>query len=175
MTRYIGRHGTDRVKRAALVSSVPPMMVKTENNPDGLPKEVFDSLRTASNDNRSQLYMDIASGPFFGFNRPKAKVSIGLTQSFWRQGMMGGAKNTYDSIAAFPATDFREDLAKFDVPTLVIHGDDDQIVPIDISGKASAALIKNAELIIYAGAPHGLTDTHKSKLNQDLLKFLRNK
>jgi non-heme chloroperoxidase len=119
--------------------------------------------------------LDIASGPFFGFNRPEAKVSIGLIQPFWRQGMMGGAKNTYDSIAAFSATDFRDDLTKFDVPTLVIHGDDDQIVPIDISGKASAALIKNAELIIYAVAPHGLTDTHKNKLNQDLLKFLRNK
>ena len=175
VARYIGRHGTERVKRAALVSSVPPMMVKAENNPNGLPKEVFDGLRSASNDNRSQLYLDIASGPFFGFNRAGAKVSNGLIQSFWRQGMMGGAKNTYDSIAAFSATDFREDLAKFDVPTLVIHGDDDQIVPLDISGKASAALIKNSKLIIYAGAPHGLTDTHKNKLNQDLLQFLQEK
>ena len=175
VARYIGRHGTHSVKRAVLVSSVPPMMMKAENNPNGLPKEVFDGLRNASNDNRSQLYLDIASGPFFGFNRSGAKVSEGLIQSFWRQGMMGGAKNTYDSIAAFSATDFREDLAKFDIPTLVIHGDDDQIVPIDISGKASAALIKNARLIIYSGAPHGLTDTHKNKLNQDLLKFLQEK
>mgnify|MGYP000063287036 FL=1 len=175
VARYIARHGTQRVKRAALISSVPPMMLKTENNPNGLPKEVFDGLRSASNDNRAQLYLDIASGPFFGFNRPGAKVSKGLIQTFWRQGMMGGAKNTYDSIAAFSATDFREDLAKFDVPTLVIHGDDDQIVPIDISGKASAAIIKDAKLVIYSGAPHGLTDTHKNKLNQDLLKFLRDK
>lgn len=175
VARYIGRHGTHQVKRAVLVSSVPPMMMKAENNPNGLPKEVFDGLRSASNDNRSQLYLDIASGPFFGFNRSGAKVSKGLIQSFWRQGMMGGAKNTYDSIAAFSATDFREDLAKFDVPTLVIHGDDDQIVPIDISGKASAGLIKNAKLIIYSGAPHGLTDTHKNKLNQDLLQFLQEK
>lgn len=175
VARYIGRHGTKRLSGVVLVSSVPPMMVKSENNPDGLPKEVFDGLRNASNNNRSQLYLDIASGPFFGFNRPGAKVSNGLIQSFWRQGMMGGAKNTYDSIAAFSATDFRQDLTRIDVPTLVIHGDDDQIVPIDISGKASAALIKNAKLIIYAGAPHGLTDTHKNKLNQDLLKFLREK
>jgi len=175
VARYIGRHGTDNVKRAALISAVPPKMVKAVDNPNGLPKAVFDGLRSASNDNRSQLYLDIASGPFFGFDRPGAKVSQGLIQSFWRQGMMGGAKNTFDSIAAFAETDFREDLAKFDVPTLVIHGDDDQIVPIDISGKASAALIKDAKLIIYAGAPHGLTDTHKNKLNQDLLKFLQDK
>lgn len=175
VARYIGRHGTEHVERAALISSVPPMMMKAENNPNGLPKEVFDGIRSASNDNRSQLYLDIASGPFFGFNRAGAKVSNGLIQSFWRQGMMGGAKNTYDSIAAFSATDFREDLAKFDVPTLVIHGDDDQIVPIDISGKASAALIKDSKLIIYASAPHGLTDTHKNKLNQDLLQFLQEK
>jgi len=175
VARYIGRHGTDNVKRAALISAVPPKMVKAEDNPNGLPKAVFDGLRSASNDNRSQLYLDIASGPFFGFDHPGAKVSQGLIQSFWRQGMMGGAKNTFDSIAAFAETDFREDLAKFDIPTLVIHGDDDQIVPIDISGKASAALIKDAKLIIYAGSPHGLTYTHKNKLNQDLLKFLQNK
>jgi len=165
----------DALKRAALISSVPPMMVKAENNPNGIPKKVFDGLRSASNDNRSQLYLDIASGPFFGFNRPGAKVSKGLIQTFWRQGMMAGAKNTYDSIAAFSATDFRKDLAKFDVPTLIVHGSDDQIVPIDISGTASAALIKDAKFIIYAGAPHGLTDTHKNKLNQDLFKFLQEK
>ena len=175
VARYIGRHGTKLVKRAALISSVPPLMLKTDTNPNGLPLSVFDGLRKASDDNRSQLYLDIASGPFFGFNRPDAKVSQGLIQSFWQQGMMAGAKNTYDSIAAFSATDFREDLAKFDVPTLVIHGDDDQIVPIDISGKASAALIKGAKLIIYPGAPHGLSDTHKDKLNSDLLNFLRDK
>jgi non-heme chloroperoxidase len=160
------------VKKAALVSAVPPLMLQTDDNPGGLPIEVFDGLREASAANRSQLYLDIASGPFFGFNRPDAKSSQGLIQSFWRQGMLAGAKNTYDSIAAFSATDFREDLAKFDVPTLVIHGDDDQIVPIESSGKASAALIEDAELIIYEGAPHGLADTHKDRLNEDLLSFL---
>lgn len=175
VARYIGRHGTKRVKKAALVSAVPPIMLKTENNPNGLPLEVFDGMRKASNENRSQLYLNIASGPFFGFNRPGAKPSQGMIQSFWRQGMLAGAKNTYDSIAAFSATDFRGDLAKFDIPTLVIHGDDDQIVPIETSGKASAALIKNAQLIVYAGAPHGLADTHKDRLNQDLLVFLNEK
>jgi non-heme chloroperoxidase len=173
VSRYIGRHGTKRVKKAVLVSAVPPIMLKTADNPNGLSLEVFDGLRKASNQNRSQLYLDIASGPFFGFNRPGVKPSAGLIQSFWRQGMLAGAKNTYDSIAAFSATDFRADLAKFDVPTLVIHGDDDQIVPIETSGKASAALIKNAKLKIYEGAPHGLADTHKDRLNQDLLEFLR--
>jgi len=173
VARYIGRHGTSRVKKAVLVSAVPPLMLKTESNPGGLPIEVFDGLRKASLDNRSQLYLDIASGPFFGFNRPGAKPSQGLIQSFWVQGMQAGHKNTYDSIAAFSATDFRDDLKKFDVPTLVVHGDDDQIVPIDASGKASAKLIKNAQLIVYPGAPHGLADTHKDRLNQDLLDFIR--
>ncbi len=173
VARYIGRHGTGRVKKAVLVSAVPPLMLKTDTNPGGLPIEVFDGLRKASLENRSQLYLDVASGPFFGFNRPGAKPSQALIQSFWVQGMQAGHKNTYDSIAAFSATDFREDLKKFDVPTLVVHGDDDQIVPIDASGKASAKLIKGAELIVYAGAPHGLADTHKDRLNQDLLKFLR--
>ncbi|HSX50241.1 MAG TPA: alpha/beta hydrolase [Cellvibrio sp.] len=173
VARYIGRHGTKRVKKAALISAVPPLMMKTADNPQGIAPEVFDGLRKASLENRSQLYMDIASGPFFGYNRPGAKPSAGLIQSFWRQGMLAGAKNTYDSIAAFSATDFRADLAKFDVPTLVVHGDDDQIVPLDISGKASAALVKNAKLLVYKGAPHGLADTHKDRLNQDLLDFLR--
>lgn len=173
VARYIGRHGTDRVKKAVLVASVPPLMLKTEGNPDGVPLDVFDGLRQASLDNRSQLYLDIASGPFFGYNRPGAMPSQGLIQSFWVQGMQAGHKNTYDSIAAFSATDFREDLQKFDIPTLVIHGDDDQIVPIDISARASAGIVKDAELIVYPGAPHGLTDTHKDRLNQDLLTFLR--
>ena len=173
VARYIGRHGTARMKKAVLVSSVPPMMLKTADNPGGLSIEVFDGIRKGSQANRSQLYLDIASGPFYGYNRPGAKPSQGLIQSFWAQGMQGGHKNTYDSIAAFSATDFRADLKKFDVPTLVIHGDDDQIVPIDLSGKASAALIRNAELIVYPGAPHGITDTHKDRLNQDLLDFLR--
>lgn len=173
VARYIGRHGSGRVKKAVLVSAVPPMMLRTEDNPDGLPLEVFDGIRKASLEDRAQLYLDLASGPFYGFNRPGAKVSQGLIDNWRAQGMQAGHKNTYDSIAAFSATDFREDLKKFDVPTLVIHGDDDQIVPLDISGKASAAQIKDAKLIVYPGAPHGLTDTHKARFNQDLLDFLR--
>ncbi len=173
VTRYIGRHGTKRVSKAVLVSSVPPLMLKTPANPGGLPIEVFDGLRKGSIDNRSQLYLDLAAGPFFGFNRPDAKPSQGLINSFWMQGMMGGHKNTYDSIAAFSATDFTEDLKRFDVPTLVIHGDDDQVVPIDAAGKASAKLVKDAKLIVYPGAPHGITDTHKDRLNNDLLDFIK--
>ena len=173
VARYIGRHGTGRVKKAVLVSAVPPLMLKTADNPGGVPLEVFDGIRKASLDNRSQLYLDIASGPFFGFNRPGAKPSQGLIQSFWVQGMQAGHKNTYDSIAAFSATDFRTDLKKFDVPTLVVHGDDDQIVPIDNAGRSAAKLIPGAKLLVYPGAPHGLTDTHKDRLNQDLLSFLQ--
>src|SRR5690606_21697976 len=135
--------------------------------------DVCSSDLKGSIENRSQLYLDIASGPFFGFNRPGAKPNQGLIQSFWAQGMQGGHKNTYDSIAAFSATDFREDLKKFDVPTLVIHGDDDQVVPIDLSGRALAALVKGAELIVYPGGPHGITDTHKARLNQAPLDLLR--
>lgn len=174
VARYIGRHGTEKIKKAVLVSAVPPLMLKTADNPGGLPVEVFDGMRKSSLDNRSQLYLDIASGPFFGFNRAGAASNPSLIQSFWGQGVQAGHKNTYDSITAFSATDFREDLAKFDVPTLLIHGGDDQIVPIDISARASAALIKGARLIVYPGAPHGLADTHKDRLNQDLLEFLRN-
>jgi len=173
VARYIGRHGTGRVRKAVLVSAVPPLMLRTADNPGGLPLDVFDGIRKASLADRSQLYLELASGPFYGFNRPGAKVSQGLIDSWWAQGMQGGHKNTYDSIAAFSATDFRGDLEKFDIPTLVIHGDDDQIVPIDLSGRASAALVKGAKLIVYAGAPHGLTDTHKDRVNQDLLAFLR--
>lgn len=173
VARYIGRHGTSHVSKAVLVSAVTPLMLKTSTTPGGLPIEVFDGIRKASLDNRSQLYLDIASGPFYGFNRPGAKPSQGLIQSFWAQGMQGGHKNTYDAIEAFSATDFREDLKKFDVPTLIIHGDDDQIVPIDAAGRAAAAQIKNAKLIVYPGAPHGLTETHKDRLNQDLLDFLK--
>lgn len=174
VARYIGRHGTGRLKKAVLVSAVPPMMLRTSDNPDGLPLAVFDGIRKASLENRSQLYIDLASGPFYGFNRPGAKVSKGLIDSWWAQGMQAGHKNTFDSIAAFSATDFRKDLEKFDLPTLVIHGSDDQIVPIDISGKAAAARIQGARLIVYPGAPHGLTDTHKDRFNQDLLDFLEN-
>ena len=173
VARYIGRHGTERVKKAVLVSAVPPMMLKTADNPGGLPLEVFDGIRKASLEDRAQLYLDLASGPFYGFNRPGAKVSQGLIDNWRAQGLQAGHKNTYDSIAAFSATDFRGDLKKLDVPTLVIHGDDDQIVPLDSSGKASAALIKDAKLIVYPGAPHGLTDTHKERFNNDLLAFLK--
>ncbi|MGH8085290.1 MAG: alpha/beta fold hydrolase [Lysobacter sp.] len=172
VARYIGRHGTDRVKKAVLVSAVPPLMLKTAANPGGVPVEVFDGMREASLANRSQLYLDIASGPFFGFNRPGAEPSQGLINSFWAQGMQAGHKNTYDSIAAFSATDFTEDLKRFDVPTLIIHGDDDQIVPIEGSAHAAVQLIEDAQLIVYPGAPHGLTDTHKNRVNQDLLNFL---
>jgi len=175
VTRYIGRHGTQRVKKVALISAVTPLMLKTEDYPGGLPIDVFNGLRKASLQNRSQLYLNIASGPFFGFNRKGATPSQGLIDSFWVQGMQAGHKNTYDSIAAFSATDFRADLAKFDVPTLIVHGDDDQIVPIDASARAAAKLVKNAKLIVYPGAPHGLADTHKDRLNQDLLTFLQQK
>jgi non-heme chloroperoxidase len=173
VARYIGRHGTKRVAKAALVSAVPPLMLKTPANPGGLPIDVFDGIRAASIADRSQLYKDLASGPFFGFNRPGAKVSQGMIESFWLQGMMGGHKNTYDCIKAFSETDFTQDLKKFDVPTLVIHGDDDQIVPIDAAGRASAKMIEGAVLKVYEGAPHGITDTHKERLNADLLAFVR--
>ncbi|WP_101924832.1 MULTISPECIES: alpha/beta fold hydrolase [Luteimonas] len=173
VARYIGRHGTSRVRKAVLISAVPPLMLQTADNPGGLPIAVFDGIRAAQIANRAQLYRDIPSGPFYGFNRPGAQVSQGLIDNWWAQGMQGGHKNTYDSIAAFSATDFRDDLKRFDVPTLVIHGDDDQIVPIDAAGRASAALIPGAELLVYPGAPHGLTDTHKDRVNQDLLDFLR--
>lgn len=173
ISRYIGRHGTGRVAKAGLISAVPPLMVKTDTNPGGLPKEVFDDLQAASLADRSQLYRDIASGPFFGFNRPGMKPSQGMIDSFWLQGMMAGHKNTYDSIVAFSQTDFTEDLKKFDVPTLIIHGDDDQIVPIDAAARASKKLVPHATLKVYPGAPHGLADTHKQELNNDLLEFAR--
>jgi non-heme chloroperoxidase len=173
VARYVGRHGTKRVAGLALVSAVPPLMLKKADYPGGLPMEVFDGIRAGSTANRAQLYIDIASGPFFGFNRPGAKVSQGLINSWTAQGMQAGHKNTYDSIKAFSETDFREDLKKFDKPTLIIHGDDDQIVPIDASGKAAAAIVKHAKLLVYPGAPHGLTDTHKDRVNNDLLAFIK--
>ena len=173
VARYIGRHGTRRVKKAALVSAVPPLMVKTDANPGGLPISVFDGIRAGLLANRSQLFLDIPTGPFFGYNRPGAKPSQGVIQAWWMQGMMGGHKNTYDSIKAFSETDFTEDLKKFDVPTLIVHGDDDQIVPIDAAGRASAKLIKDSKLVVYEGAPHGITDTHKDRLNEDLLAFVK--
>ncbi len=173
VARYIGRHGTSRVARAVLVGAVPPLMLKTAANPGGLPMEVFDGLRTASLASRSQLYKDLASGPFFGFNRPGAKLSQGMVDSFWMQGMMGGHKNTFDCIKAFSETDFTDDLKKFDVPTLIIHGDDDQIVPIGAAGLMSSKLVKGAVLKVYSGGAHGLTDTAKDQLNADLLAFIK--
>ncbi len=172
VARYIGRHGTKRVAKAALISAVPPLMLKTPANPGGLPIKVFDGLREGSIADRSKLYKELASGPFFGFNRPGAKVSQGMIDWFWLQGMQAGHKNALDCIKAFSETDFTEDLKKFGVPTLIVHGDDDQIVPIAASAHASAKLAKNAELVVYPGAPHGLTDTHKDKLNADLLAFI---
>jgi non-heme chloroperoxidase len=173
VARYIGRHGTGRVAKAALVSSVPPFMLQTDDNPDGVPIEVFDGLRNGSRADRSQLYRDLADGPFFGNNRDGADVSQGTRDAFWRQGMQSGHRNAYECIAAFSETDFRSDLAKFDVPTLVVHGEDDQVVPFSVGGQKSAAMIDGATLKAYPGAPHGITDTHKQQLGDDLLEFLR--
>ncbi|WP_428063566.1 alpha/beta fold hydrolase [Brevundimonas sp.] len=172
VARYVGRHGTGRIARLGLIAAVPPLMVQTPANPGGLPIEVFDGLRSGSRANRSQLYKDIASGPFFGFNRDGATPSQGLIDSFWAQGMQAGHKNAFDSIKAFSETDFTEDLAKFDRPTLIVHGDDDQIVPIDASAHAAGRLVPHAVLKVYPGAPHGLADTHKDQLNRDMLEFI---
>jgi non-heme chloroperoxidase len=173
VARYVGRHGTRRIAKLALVSAVTPLMLKTDTNPGGLPLEVFDGIRAASAANRGQLYLDFAAGPFYNYNRPGAKPSQGLINAFYNQGMQAGHKNTYDSIAAFAQTDFRDDLKKFDKPTLIIHGEDDQVVPIDAAGRAAAKIVKNARLITYPGAPHGLTDTHKDKFNADFLAFAK--
>ena len=173
VTRYVGRHGTARVARLGLISAVPPLMLKTAGNPGGLPIEVLEGLRAASIAYRSKLYQDLASGPFFGFNRAGATPSQGMIDSFWMQGTMGGHKNTYDSIKAFSETDFTEDLKTFDKPTLILHGDDDQIVPIDAAARASKRLVPHANLTVYPGAPHGLSDTHKEQLSQDMLAFLK--
>ncbi|MBY0504492.1 MAG: alpha/beta hydrolase [Bryobacteraceae bacterium] len=171
VARYICRHGTKRVAKAALISAVPPLMARTPENPGGLLIDIFDGMRAAHIADRAQLYRDIASGPFFGYNRPGAKPSEGIIDWFCLQGMMGGNKNTLDCIKAFSETDFTEDLKKFDVPTLVIHGDDDQIVPFAAAGLASSKLIQGSVLKVYPGAPHGITDTHKDQLNADLLAF----
>lgn len=172
VARFIGRHGTKRVMKAVLMGAVPPIMLKTEANPGGVPMDVFDGFRAAYLADRAQFFLDVASGPFFNFNRPGAKVSQGMIQSWWMQGMMSGHKNAYDCIKAFSETDFAEDLKKFDVPTLIVHGDDDQIVPIDASAKISAKLVKNAELKIYPGGSHSLGDTSREQLNTDLLAFV---
>ncbi len=173
VARYIGRYGTQHVAKAALIAAVPPLMLKTPANPDGVPMDVFNSLRASATADRSQLYKDLASGPFFGANRPGAKVSQGTIDAFWLRGMQASHKSTLDCIKAFSETDFTEDLKKFDVPTLIVHGDDDQIVPIGTSAFRAAKLVPNANLKIYPGAPHGLADTHKDQLNADLLAFLR--
>jgi non-heme chloroperoxidase len=173
VARYIGRHGTERVSKAVLVGAVPPLMVQTEANPSGLPIAVFDGFRAAYLADRAQFFLDVASGPFFGFNRPGAKVSQGLIQSWWLQGMMSGHKNAYDCIKAFSESDFTEDLKRFDVPTLIIHGDDDQIVPIGASALRSSELVSNATLKVYPGGTHSLGDTSKDQLNADLLEFIK--
>jgi len=172
VARYIGRHGTKRVAKAVLISAVPPLMLKTAANPAGLPMDAFDQLRAAVLADRSQFWEDL-SAPFYGANRPGAKVSKGLRDSFWLQGMMGGHKALYDCIKAFSETDFTEDLKKFDVPTLVLHGDDDQIVPIVAAGLLSSKMIKGATLKIIPGAPHGMCSTLKDQINQELLAFLQ--
>jgi non-heme chloroperoxidase len=173
VARYIGRHGTKRIAKAALISAVPPLMLKTPANPAGLPIDVFDAIRLGSLADRSQFYKDLAGGPFFGANRPGSKVSQGMIDSFWVQGMQAGRKNTFDCIKAFSETDFTEDLKKFDVPTLILHGDDDQVVPIGAAALRSSKLVGNATLKIYPGAPHGLLYTHQGQLNADLLAFLK--
>jgi len=171
VARYIGRHGTKRVARAVLIAAVPPIMLKSASNPEGLPMELFDNLRSGLMKDRSQFYRDLAV-QFYGANRPGARVSQGILDQFWLWSMQAGLKNAYESIKAFGETDFTEDLKKFDVPTLVMHGEDDQIVPVKDSAKKSAGLIKGAKEIYYPGAPHGLTATLQDQVNADLLEFL---
>jgi non-heme chloroperoxidase len=172
VARYIGRHGTGRVAKAALVSAVPPIMLQSAANPEGLPIEVFDGLRAGLVKDRSQFYKDLAA-PFYGANRPGSQVSQGVLDQFWLWSMQSGLRNAYASIKAFSETDFTEDLKKFDVPTLVLHGEDDQIVPVKDAAVKSARLINGAQEIYYPGAPHGLMDTHADRFNADLLAFLR--
>ncbi len=173
VARYIGRHGTERVAKAVLMGAVPPIMVRTAANPGGLPLEVFDGFRKAYLADRAQFFIDVASGPFFSFNRPGAKISQGVINAWVMQGLMSGHKNGYDCIKAFSETDFTGDLRKFDVPTLIVHGDDDQIVPIGASAMLSAKLVKGSILKIYKGGSHSLGDTSKDQLNADLLAFAR--
>jgi non-heme chloroperoxidase len=171
VARYIGRYGTSRVAKAVLIAAVPPLMLKTPDNPEGLPMEVFDTFRANLAKDRSQAYRDFAA-PFYGANRPDSKVSQGLLDQFWMWSMQSGLKNAYESIKAFSETDFTEDLKKFDVPTLVLHGEDDQVVPVKDSARKSAQLIKGAKEIYYPGAPHGITATHQDQINADLLAFI---
>jgi non-heme chloroperoxidase len=172
VARYIGRHGTRRVAKAVLIGAIPPLMLRTSANPGGTPIEVFDQLRSSVQADRSQFWKDL-SLPFFGYNRPGAKVSEGVRESFWLQSMMAGFPASYFCIKAFSETDLTEDLKRFDVPTLVLHGDDDQIVPYADSALLSAKIIKNAKLVIYEGAPHGMCTTLKDRVNEELLGFIR--
>lgn len=173
VARYVARHGAGRVAKAVLIGAVPPIMVQSEKNPGGLPIEVFDGFRKALVDNRAQFYLYVPSGPFYGFNRPGAKLSQGVIQNWWRQGMAGGAKAHYDCIKAFSETDFTEDLKAIDVPVLIMHGDDDQIVPIADSALLSAKLVRTGTLKVYPGLPHGLCTTHPDQINADLLAFIQ--
>ena len=173
VARYIGRHGTSRVAKAVLIGAVPPLLLKTEANPGGLPIEVFDGLRLAYLADRGQFYRDFASGPFYGFNRPGAKVSQGIIDNWWRQGMMGDFTAGYKCIKAFSETDFTEDLKKVDVPTFVMHGDDDQVVPIADSALISSKIVPDATLKVYEGLPHGMCTTHHEQINADLLTFIK--
>jgi non-heme chloroperoxidase len=170
-TRYVARHGAGRVAKLVIIGAVPPIMLKTDANPGGLPIEVFDGLRKSLAANRAQFYRDFAGGPFYGYNRPGAQASLGIVENWWRQGMMGGAKAHYDGIKAFSETDFTEDLKVIDVPTLVMHGDDDQIVPIAASAPLSARLLKHGTLKVYEKLPHGLCATHPDRINADMLEF----
>jgi non-heme chloroperoxidase len=172
VVHYIARHGESRVAKAVLINAVPPIMVKTQSNPGGLPKEVFDGLQAQLAANRAQFYRELPAGPFYGFNRPGAKVSESIIQNWWRQGMMGGAKAHYDGIVAFSQTDFTPDLRKITVPTLVMVGDDDQIVPYEDAGLLTAKLVKNAALSVYKGFPHGMITTQADRINADLLSFI---
>jgi non-heme chloroperoxidase len=172
VARYIGRHGTKRVAKAVLIAAVPPLMLKTTANPEGLPMEVFDGIRAGVAADRSQFYKDLAV-QFYGANRSGAKVSQGILDQFWLWSMQSGLKNAYESVKAFSETDFTEDLTKFDVPTLVLHGEDDQIVPVNDSARKSARLIKGVKDVYFPGAPHGLTATHQDRVNEELLAFLR--
>jgi non-heme chloroperoxidase len=172
VARYIGRHGTRRVAKAVLIGAIPPLMLKTAANPAGTPIEAFDQLRTSVLADRSQFWKDL-SMPFYGYNRPSTKISEGVRESFWLQGMIAGFPAAYFCVKAFSETDLTEDLKKFDVPTLIMHGDDDQIVPIGASAMLSSKLVKNAQLKIYKGAPHGMCTTHKDTINEDLLAFIK--
>jgi non-heme chloroperoxidase len=173
VARYVAQHGEGRVAKAVLIGAVPPLMLKTDANPGGLPIEVFDSFREGTGFNRAQFYRDVAAGPFYGFNREGAKVSEGIIQNWWRQGMMGGVKAHYEGIKAFSETDFTEDLQAIEVPTLVMHGDDDQVVPIADSAELSIRLLKNGTLKVYPGYPHGMCTTHATVINPDLLAFIQ--